>query len=368
MTPRQRVETVLHGGSVATVPFTMYESKVFPCVGERLLRNRGMCIVKRDVPAFLTHRPNVRTTVLHYEEDGREYVRTVHETPVGTLSALAEPAGFTTWVHERLFTGPADYRAILFMIRDEVYEPNYAAVAQAQAAFGDDAIFRAQIGLEPLQALVSGTYMHMQTFCMEWMDRRDEILKLYEAIVANRRRIYPLVAASPALFANYGGNVTPEITSPNDFETYYLPHYREAAEVLHQHGKLIGSHFDANCGQLAAGIAASPLDYIEAFTPAPDTDMSLGDARSAWPDKVIWVNYPSSQHLRSDAEVTDLTVTLLEQLASPAGILMGVTEDIPPQAWPRTPLAIMDGLDRHCQRHPGLYNAANTRGRGCLPA
>jgi len=28
------------------------------------------------------------------------------------------------------------------------------------------------------------------------------------------------------------------------------------------------------------------LDYIEAFTPAPDTDMTLAAARKAWPDKV----------------------------------------------------------------------------------
>ena len=361
MTPRQHVETVLRGGCGSVVPFTMYESKVVPCVGERRLRNRGMCIVKRDVPVFLMHRPNVKTTTLRYEEGGRTYLRATYETPVGTLSTLAEPAGFTNWIHERPFRGPDDYRAILFMIRDEVYEPNYAAVVQAREAFGDDAIFRAQIGLEPLQDLVSGSFMHMQTFCTEWMDRRDEILRLYEALVANRRRIYPLVAESPALFANYGGNVTPEITGPKDFETYYLPHYREAAEVLHRHGKLIGSHFDANCGQLAAGIAASPLDYVEAFTPAPDTDMSLGDARTAWPDKVIWVNFPSSQHLRSDAEVTDVTEALLQELESPAGIIMGVTEDIPPDAWPRTPLAIMDGLDRHGRRHPGLYRAAHTR-------
>ena len=50
-------------------------------------------------------------------------------------------------------------------------------------------------------------------------------------------------------------------------------------------------------------IAATDLDYIEAFTPAPDTDMTLAEARKAWPDKVLWLNYPSSLHLKSDARV-----------------------------------------------------------------
>ena len=161
---------------------------------------------------------------------------------------LTQAAGFTSWRHERMFKTPDDYRALLFLIQDEVYEPCYDVFARAQADFGPDAIYRAAIGLEPLQALISGMMMDMQTFCIEWMDRRDEILKLYEAVVENRRRIYPLVARSPALHANYGGNVVPEIIGPDTFRRYYVPHYDEAAEIMHRHGKLVGCHFDANCG------------------------------------------------------------------------------------------------------------------------
>ena len=42
---------------------------------------------------------------------------------------------------------------------------------------------------------------------------------------------------------------------------------------------------------LPAAIAGTSLDYIEAFTPAPDTDMTLGAAREAWPGKVLWLNF-----------------------------------------------------------------------------
>lgn len=192
-------------------------------------------------------------------------------------------------------------------------------------------------------------------FCMEWMDRRDEILRLYDAIVENRRKIYPLVAQSPALHANYGGNVVAEVIGPRSFRDYYLPHYHEAAEVMHEHGKLIGSHFDANCRSLSELISEADLDYIEAFTPAPDTDMTFAEAREAWPDKVLWLNFPSSVHLKPDAVVEQTTVELLEEVASIDGILMGITEDIPPDRWQDSCRAIMDGLDRHAQQHPELY-------------
>ncbi|MFZ4694059.1 MAG: hypothetical protein ACOYMV_02945 [Verrucomicrobiia bacterium] len=354
-TPLARVEIALLGGRADKIPFTMYENKIPQCAAERALRNRGLCIVKRDIPAFHTVRPNVRTTEAVEWRDGKRFVRTRHETPHGILESLREEAGFTSWVHEKLFKSPDDYKALLFFIRDAQHTPNYGAFARAQADFGEDAIFRAGFGLEPLQELISGGLMDMQDFCVEWMDHRDEILRLYEANVEQRRKVYPLVAESPAFIANYGGNVVVDVIGAKGFEEYYLPHYIEAAEAMHRRGKRIGCHFDANCRALAPLIARSGLDYIEAFTPAPDTDMTLTEARAAWPDKVLWINFPSSVHLRPDVEVEEMAFRLAGEAGGPDGFLMGITEDIPPDRWQSSCGAIMDGLDRHVRERPSLY-------------
>ncbi len=355
LTPRKRVEASLRGGHSDRVPFTIYENKIPQCVAEREMRNRGMCIVNRNAPVFRTRFAHVKITQEVFWEGDKKFTRTWYETPVGKVSILEESAGFTSWVHEKMFKTPADYRVILFVIQSERYEPCYEVFEQAQRNFGDDGIFRAGIGLEPLQALVSGTYMDMQDFCVEWMDNRDEMLRLYDALVENRRTIYPIVARSPALFANYGGNVTPEIIGLRAFEEYYVPHYNEAAEVFHKHGKLIGCHFDANCKLLSKAIASTALDYIEAFTPAPDTDMTLAEARAAWPGKVLWLNFPSSVHLRPDVEVEATTVDLLDQAGRMDGLIMGCTEDMPPHRWQDSCLAIMNGLDRHARENPQRY-------------
>ena len=345
----------MRGRRADRVPFTIYESKIPQCAAEREMRNRGLCIVDRRVPVYNIHQPNVKMTETHYREDGKNLVRTHYETPVGTVTTLMEPAGFTTWVHERMFKTPDDYKVLRFLVADQCFEPCYEEMTRAQRDAGEDIIFRTAFGSEPLQALISGTYMGMETFCMEWMDRRDEILALYEAIVEKRRAVYPLVAASPCLHANYGGNVVPEITGLDSFRRYYVPHYNEAAEIMHKHGKLIGSHLDANCGLLREAIAQTDLDYIEAFTPAPDTDMTLAEARAAWPGKVLWLNFPSSVHLRPDAEVEQAAVALLDELGDPGGVIMGITEDIPETRWRDSCRAIMDGLDRHAETHPDRY-------------
>jgi len=359
-TPRGRVELALHGGCGDRVPFTMYEGMIPQCRAERELRNRGLCIVKRP-GVFTTHQPNVSVRQEHFQESGRGLIRTWYRTPVGTVDTLSEPAGFTAWTHECMFKTPEDYKTLLFLIQDEVYEPAYDAFARAEKDFGEDAIFRAGFGLEPLQTLISGGYMDTATFCTEWMDRRDEILKLYNALVEKRRQVYPLVARSPAGHANYGGNVVPEIIGLETFEKYYVPHYNEAAEIMHKHGKLIGCHFDANCKLLARAIGDTDLDYIEAFTPAPDTDMTLAEAREAWPDKVIWMNFPSSAHLRPYSEIEEITAELLRQVRDVRGTIMGITEDIPPDRWQQSCGAIMNGLDRHAGEHPCLPIDATAR-------
>ena len=82
MRPRQRVERALHGGHSERVPFTLYENLIPQCTAERRMRNRGMCIVKRDARVLKVHRPNVKITQQIYWEKGRQFTRTLYDTRV----------------------------------------------------------------------------------------------------------------------------------------------------------------------------------------------------------------------------------------------------------------------------------------------
>lgn len=232
----------------------------------------------------------------------------------------------------------------------------YERIIQGRRYFEGDAVVRGLLPSNPLQYMISGKYMDTETFCLEWMDNRDEILKIYDVIVDNHRKLYPIVAESPVSHVNYGGNVTVEIIGLENFEKYYIPSYNEAAEIMREHGKLTGSHFDANCKVLSKAIAESELDYVEAFTPYPDTDMTLKEAREAWPDKILWLNFPSSMHLESDDKIENTTVELLNELDSVDGVIMGITEKMPETRWRNSCRAIMDGLNRHSKENPTLYD------------
>ena len=337
MTPRERVEAVLRGEAPDKIPFTIYESKIPQCAIERQLRNEGLCIVNRHFSVVRQHQPDVHSESHTYTEDGVNYVRHTTHTPVGDLFTISRPAGFTSWHVSRLFKSPDDYRALMCTVKGKQFEPNYEPFVRAQKWLGDDMILRGGIGATPLHGIMI-SWMGVETFAIEWSERRDEIDKLYHAMMENRRKVYPILAESPCLHFNYGGNETGDVMGRERFQKYVMPCYAEAAEVLHKHGKLVGTHLDGNNKIWADLVGDSDLDYIEAFDPA--CDMTMDDAFQAWPDKALWINFPSPAHLGTLEQIEATTRQLIRDSAPDRRLLIGITEDIPEDRWQENLLAI----------------------------
>ena len=184
------------------------------------------------------------------------------------------------------------------------------------------------IGYSPLMEMLV-RYLGLEQFSIDMVDHPDAFFSLYELLVERRRRDYEIVSDSPSDVVLYGGNVHPEIMGAERFAKYIVPCYDEAADVLHARGKIIGVHMDADNQVFAPAVAGSKIDLIEAFTPPPDCDMSVADARTAWPDKTLWLNFPSSVHLASRETIVRTTHEILDQAAGMNRFLVGITEDIP---------------------------------------
>jgi len=334
MTPRERVDAVLWGTGPDHVPFTVYECMLPMCEVERQLRNEGLCIHNRRFSPMRSVTPNCSVETRSYKdtETGKDLTKSITHTPEGDLETISEPAGFTSWRHALPFKGPEDYAKLIALAEDTQFEPEYDVYDKARAWLGDDMFLRATIGYSPLQAIIY-TYLGVETFCIEWAERRDRVMELYEALAAKDRRAFKVMAEGPFPFVQYCGNVSPAIVGRQRFEELILPLYNEFGRMLHENGKLYGCHLDDNCGLFADLIATSELDVIEAFTPAPDTDMSIADARKAWPDKVLWTNYPSSVHLRSEEEVYRMTCQMIDEDGGAQKLIIGITEDVPEDRW-----------------------------------
>ncbi|MFH0938995.1 MAG: uroporphyrinogen decarboxylase family protein [Planctomycetota bacterium] len=344
MTPRERVLAVLHGRKPDKVPFTIYENKIPQCAVERRLRNEGLCIVNRRQSSVIQETPNCVQETLRYSENGQPRERTVIRTPVGEVSSIRQPAEGTAWTLEKFFKRPEDYKVLHFFAQDTQYRLNYEAFVEAEKWMGEDVILRDSVGTCPLHDIMIH-WMDVEIFSQEWAERRDEILKLEKVMREKLVKVFPLLANAPITHAGFSGNEVPEVMGPPRYKEFCIPLFNECAEVFHKKGKLLCTHLDGNNKPWADAVAASGLDCIEAFTPAPDTDMTLAEALKVWPNKILWINFPSSVHLYSAAEIKQTTRELIAAAGETNRLIIGITENIPADRWQESLSAISEVIN-----------------------
>ena len=336
MTGRKKLEAVFRGEMVETVPFALKGWRVPSCTLERELRNRGMAILDH-VSVCAERRPNVKQSATTKTVNGLVRSTTVYETPKGTLTDVMERKPSprteqTAWHAERVFKTEADYDAIEFMIRDAQATPTYETYARGMDQAGTDAAFKTAAPGAAIHVLMYGI-MGLEAFSMEMADRPDRVMRLHEALVEQHRRICEVVARGPVQIVQFGGNYAPEVLGKQRLQEFVVPHWQEVCDLFHEEGKLVGSHLDANNKLWAKEIGESGLDWIEAFSPAPDTDMSVAEARAVWPGKILFINFPSAVHLAKPEVIRDTTVRLLKDSAPGDRFVIGITENVPDSRW-----------------------------------
>jgi hypothetical protein len=347
LAPGERVRRALLGLDLDRLPFTVYENKVVYGKAERELRNDGMCIVQRRPSFYRTETPNCTVSATHQAIHGRAVVQTSIETPAGVLTSTHFDRGDNQpWKTKFLYAGLSDLEALCAYIDDYRYVPNFDAVREQGRVGGGDFFQRGMLGYSPLLDLIYG-YMGLERFSFEWADNRPAVMRLYDTLSAKRLELLKVAAGAPQLAINICGNVSATVVSPHMFRTFCLPRYNEAAGELHKAGKLVGIHFDGITRPYAEAIRDSGLDYIEALTPPPTCDVSVAEAHRLWPEKILWVNFPSSVHLEPVEKIRDVTRQILEEARPHRRFLLGITEDVPPDRWELNFRTILDAVNRH---------------------
>jgi len=336
MTPRDRVLAALAGERVDHIPLTIYEGLLPRGETERRLREAGTCLVCRT-PMYGVASPNVSTDTSAYSDGRFSYQREVTKTPLGEVSQVRRLGGGygSSLLCEFPIKRPEDYRVIEFLWRDQQYSPAYENFHSNEERLGGDGVVIGNLGYTPLQHMLI-LYMGPERFACDMVDCPDLFFGLYETMAERHREQYEISAGSPAEFFIYGDNVTAEMVGAQRFEQYVAPRYNELADILHARGKKLGSHLDGKMVALKQQVARTRLDFIEAFAPFPDGDLPIAEARAAWPDKVIWCNYPSAVHLAADEQIEDATRGMIRDVAPGDRFLVGVTENIPERDWQRS--------------------------------
>jgi hypothetical protein len=75
-------------------------------------------------------------------------------------------------------------------------------------------------------------------------------------------------------------------------------------------------HMDGRLKVLKDLIARTPIDIVEALHPPPMGDLSVRDALTCWPDKSVWVGFPSSVYAFGPEATREFALDLLREAGS----------------------------------------------------
>jgi len=330
MNLRERLMTVFRGGKADRVPLTIYDWILeAACPGKGNPFDKQGLTLLGVASVFKDKYDN--TITINQKEIGsgrdRQIITTI-KTPVGEVT---ERAGFdrsfgSKWIREHFIKSVDDYKVVQYVYEHTTTEPDYEKFIAADKKMAKRGIIIGGIHPIPVAWLML-EIMGTQTWCEGVMLHTDQYDALQESLTRIYNRRLEIAADSPAEVVWYAESLTGTIVSPPLFNKYCKPIYDYGSKILKQAGKLTFAHYDGDNLSLKDCIASVDIDIIEAFTPPPMCDMTIAEARAAWPDKVLSINFPGTLFGESSEVIEKYVYEYMEQGGNEGKFVIGCTEE-----------------------------------------
>ena len=346
MTMRERMLAVIEGREHDRVPFVQYSGIAAP-------NEEVWDVVGRDRVGILqwtaVHRvehPHCRFEHEDFERDGQRWRRTTLHTPEGSLTeerAFEEAYGSSS-IRRHYVQEPTDYDVLNAYLRDGVVLDSYETYRQVDAGLGDDGLPLPAIERTPYQQLWV-QWAGLANLSVHLADCPEKVEETLALLTEQARRIFAIAYQSPAPFIDFPDNITAPTIGLERFRRHCVPLYNELAAMLAERGARVFVHMDGDLRPLWDAIAGSDVGGIDSLAPAPDNDTSVAQARAIWPEMRLWVNFPSSCHLRGTGGAREVAEQLLEEDGRSGLLQIQVSENVPKDAWRTSYRAIADAID-----------------------
>ncbi len=344
MTNRDRLAAILQRREIDRVPVIMYDDmlpldEVRACFGDKIGRLRWSAVHKVVTP-------HCRTETQEYWVNGARWERTVLYTPKGSLTQerIFEPVYNSGSYRKHYVVKPEDYEILWAYLEDGVVLEDYDRYYADQAILGDDGLPLPAVERSPYQQLWV-EWVGLDRLSFHFADCPDRVEKTIEMLKARERSIFEIVARSPAKLIDFPDNITAPTIGLKRFQQYCVPLYNELAERLVEQGMPVFVHMDGNLKPLWEAIAQSKVGGIDSLSPTPDNDTPVAEAIRMWPEKRLFINFPSSVHLRTYEEVRAEAENILNAGGRTGRLEIQFSENVPFGVWRTSFRAILDAVE-----------------------
>jgi len=331
-TMRERILAVVQGGELDQVPFVQYDNNAAPNEEAWSMVGRENMGILRWTRLHRIEYPHCRSRTEPLEYQGNKGTRTTIETPRGTLveERYFEPTYGAGWIKEHFVREPADYEVLLAYLEDGVVKEDLEPFRRAGEELGDQGLPLVAVERTPYQQLWV-QWVCIEDLALHLVDCPERVEACIQTLARQERQIMEIAARNPVDFVDFPDNITAPVIGERFFRQHCVPLYDELAGMLD--GRPVFVHMDGDLKPLWPAIGESAVGGIDSLSPPPDNDTSAGDVVSMWPEMRVWVNYPSSVHLRSPREIYDQTGEILEQAGHTGRLQIQISENVPPGVW-----------------------------------
>jgi hypothetical protein len=334
MTNRQRLLAVLRGGDLDRVPFIQYEDVAAPDEEIWSVFGRNAMGLLRWTEAHSLASPSCRFVSEPFTRDGLRGQRTVLSTPRGTLNeeTLYEPTYGAGSIKKHFVVDRRDWEIYLSYLRDVVVVPDAEKVLAADRELGDDGLPHVSVIRTPYQHLWIA-WVALDDLVAALVDWPDLTTEVVAELVRIEREVFRAVAAAPVPYVVFPDNITAPPIGEVYFRRFCVPLYDELGAMLAERRIPVFVHMDGDLKPLWEAIGESRVEGLDSLSPPPDNDTSAGAAVRMWPKMKVFLNYPSSVHLRDAQAVYETTCGILEEAGHSGRLSIQISENVPPGVW-----------------------------------
>ncbi|MAG14143.1 MAG: hypothetical protein CMN78_06065 [Spirochaetales bacterium] len=348
MTMKERILAVVRGEPVDRVPFVMYEGLLPVAEVSAHLGSERIGLMRWSSIHKVEH-SECRFESEDFDRGGTRWRRNTIHTPAGAIfeERAFEPEYNSSSIRKHFVEKPDDYEALWALLEDGQIKADYERYNRDAEDLGDRGIPLVAIQRSPYQQLWV-QWVGLEALGYHFVDCPQKVAKTVEILEELARQIFDIAVDSPAPFIDFPDNITAPAIGPARFEKYCVPLYRDLAEKLAPSGRPVFVHMDGDLKPLWEKISISGVRGLDSFSPAPDNDTTIEDVIRLWPDMRIFMNFPSSVHLRPPDEIRRETFRILEVAASTGNLQIQLSENVPHRVWRTSLPAIAGAIEEFC--------------------
>jgi hypothetical protein len=308
---REQLEAIINGESPNIIPAVLRLDKWYRArlhennlPGElqgmsldALQDHLGLARSARDAKVF-TRR--LGPSVEHVEQRKDDLTITEWRTSRGTLhkvqrsTAADAAAGLLPAIIEYPIKSAEDYAAFAEVAHHTEFVPCYEDCRRYDQEIGNTGLPMVILGPDPFHDILLNWTGYEQGY-VDLHERPDLVREAVSASDASYRRMWPIIAESPARFVMHGVNFDTQMTPPPIFRQYFLPYLKQFNTEMHKAGKRVAFHADGDLTGLLSLVLEADFDAADCFACTPLVPCTVAQAREAWKGRItMWGGVPST--------------------------------------------------------------------------